>query len=281
MSDTKPVELSTEELLEAARQIRLSVLDEIHQAGSGHPGGSLSCADILAVLFKYVVRPGPSFYDDPHRDRIILSKGHAAPALYAALALVGAIDEGELGTLRQLGSRLQGHPDVTRLPAVEMSTGSLGQGLSVGVGIAWSARRKRNGARSFVIVGDGELDSGQVWEAIALAGVQKLANLIVVVDANGIQNDGPVPSILDITPYTAKVEAFRWSVKEVQGHDVEALRSAFDWATGDEPGDHPRMVVAHTVKGRGVSFMEGRPEWHSHSLTDEQYRAAVSEVTRG
>ncbi len=268
------------QLDDLARSIRRDVIEEIRTAGSGHPGGSLSCAEILAVLYGYVVQPGPDWLSRPDRDHVILSKGHAAPALYAALAEVGLVDREELGTLRQLGSRLQGHPDVTRLAAVEMSTGSLGQGLSVGVGMAWRLRATGGAGRVFVILGDGELDSGQVWEALSLGGVLGLENLVAIVDANEIQNDGPVAGILDLRPYGPKLQAFGWAVREANGHDTGELVAAMDWARSGEPGARPRCVIAHTVKGRGVSFMEGRPEWHSHALTLEQYERAVEEVER-
>ena len=268
----------TQNLTSLARQIRVDILNEIFQAGSGHPGGSMSCADILAVLFGHQIKPGPGWLDEPDRDHVILSKGHAVPALYAVLAECGLIPREELNTLRQFGSRLQGHPDRTRLPAVEMSTGSLGQGLSVGVGLAWAATQSRSPSRSFVILGDGELDSGQVWEAIGFAGAHRLGNLVAIIDANGIQNDGPVPDVLDLRPYSPKLEAFGWAVREINGHDIPELTAAFDWAVSSTPGPRPRAILAHTVKGQGSSFMENQPSWHSHSLTAEQLQAALSEV---
>lgn len=266
-----------ERLTELARQIRLDVLLQIKAAGSGHPGGSLSCADILAVLFGYATDPAQLGTPTDVRDHVILSKGHAAPALYAALAGVGVIPAAELTTLRQFGSRLQGHPDRTRLPEVEMSTGSLGQGLSVGCGLAWWLARRAEPTIVYVVLGDGELDSGNTWEAIAFAGAHPLHGLVAIVDANEMQNDGRVEDILDLRPYAAKFAAFGWQTREIDGNDIEDLVGAIDWVRG-EPDRGPHVVIAHTTKGKGVSFMEGRREWHSHALDDTQYEAAVNEL---
>lgn len=253
------------------------MLAQIKTAGSGHPGGSLSCADLLAVLFGHAIDVGRLKAGEVVRDHVILSKGHAAPALYAALAGVGVIPRDELATLRQLGSRLQGHPDRRRLPEVGMSTGSLGQGLSVAAGIAWWLDRQPDPAISFVVLGDGELDSGNVWEAIGLAGVRRLRRLVAIVDANGVQNDGPVREILDLTPYAPKLQAFGWITREIDGNAIDEIVAAIDWARSD-PSDAPRAIVASTVKGKGVSYMEGKHEWHSHALSDEQYEQAVAEL---
>ncbi|MCL6444044.1 MAG: transketolase [Alicyclobacillus sp.] len=271
-------ELSSVELADFARRIRRQILLQIFQAGSGHPGGSLSCADILAVTYGYAVNPPPDWSSRPDRDRVILSKGHAAPALYATMAEMGFIPVEELSTLRQLGSRLQGHPDRTRLPEVEISTGSLGQGLSVGVGLAWWYRVCGHSGHIYVILGDGELNEGQIWEAISLAGYQHLHNLIAIVDANGLQNDGSIAEILDLRPYSPKITSFGWSVQEVDGHHIGDLMKAIDWAKSDAPGPRPRCIIAHTVKGKGVSFMENRPEWHSHGLSPMEYEQALKEV---
>jgi transketolase len=261
-----------------ARRMREDILLQIHAAGSGHPGGSMSCVELLAVLFGHVIKPSSDWIRRNSRDHVVLSKGHAAPALYAVLAESGLIAREELETLRRLGSRLQGHPDRTRLPEVEMSTGSLGQGLSVGLGLALAMARRDEPHRSYVILGDGEMNSGQVWEAILFAGAHKVDRLVALLDANGIQNDGPIEEILDIKPYAPKLEACGWAVTEIDGQDVGAVAGALDWASSDEPGAKPRMVVANTRKGAGVSFMTDRVEWHSHALTDEQYEAALLEV---
>lgn len=264
-------------LTDLALQIRLDVLAQIVAAGSGHPGGSLSVADILAVLYGYAIDVDRYRARARVRDYVILSKGHAAPALYAALAGVGVIPREELGTLRQLGSRLQGHPDRSRLPEVEMSTGSLGQGLSVGLGIAWWLGRQAEAAQSYVVLGDGELGSGNVWEAVGYAGANRVDRLVAFVDANGVQNDGPVEDILDLRPYAAKFEAFGWLTREIDGHDVRQIVDAVEWARGDA-GRGPRVVVANTIKGKGVSYMEGSYQWHSHSLTAEQHEQAIAEL---
>jgi transketolase len=278
MTQSLTTTTASERLVDLARQIRLDTLGQIKAAGSGHPGGSLSCAEILAVLYGYAIDVDRYRTRALVRDHVILSKGHAAPALYAALAGVGLIPRDELATLRQLGSRLQGHPDRSRLPLVEMSTGSLGQGLSVAAGIAWWLARQPEPAISYVILGDGEIDSGNIWEAIAFAGANGAPRLVAIIDANGVQNDGPVADILDLTPYAPKLEAFGWLVRDVDGNDVDGVTEAVDWARSAS-GSAPRAIVARTVKGKGVSYMEGRHEWHSHSLTDEQYDAAVAELT--
>jgi transketolase len=266
------------ELEGVARRIREHILTQIYHGGSGHPGGSMSCVEILAALYAHRIRPGADWFRSNSRDRVILSKGHAAPALYGALAEAGLIPVEELKTLRRLGSRLQGHPDRTRLAEVEMSTGSLGQGLSVGVGLAWMLQRQSVPNYAYVILGDGEMNSGQVWEAIAFSGVKRLDRLVAILDANGFQNDGPVAEVQDLRPYRPKLEAFGWAVREVDGHDMADVADAVDWASSDAPGDAPRFIVANTVKGAGVSFMAGRGDWHSHTLTDQQYHAALEEV---
>ncbi len=268
---------TTARTIDLARQMRVDILQQIFDAGSGHPGGSLSCADVLACIFQTRIDPTALLAGRLDRNHLILSKGHAAPALYAALAGIGVIERSELSELRQLGSRLQGHPDRTRLPAVEMSTGSLGQGLSVGVGLSWQMRRERLPGSVFVVVGDGELDEGQVWEAIALGGVLKLGRLVVIVDANGIQNDGRVEDILDLRPYPQKFTVFGWKVREIDGQDHSEILAALEWAEAEER--QPSMILAHTKKGSGVSFMENQPAWHSHSLTREQVNVAIAEVT--
>jgi transketolase len=260
-----------------AQKLREYILLQIYAGGSGHPGGSMSCVEILATIFGYKICPSPDWIQLKDRDHFILSKGHAAPALYAVFAAFGLIPEDELSTLRKLGSRLQGHPDRTRLEAVEMSTGSLGQGLSVAIGIGWTLRRQHR-HHSYVVLGDGEMNSGQIWEAIAFAGTRKLNRVIAILDANGIQNDGPVKEILDITPYRPKLEAFGWAVREVDGHSIDELTEALDWATTERLGDRPRFIIANTTKGSGVSFMAGRVDWHSHALTEEQYEIALKEV---
>jgi transketolase len=194
------------------------------------------------------------------------------------LAEAGLLPVEELKTLRQLGSRLQGHPDRTRLKEVEMSTGSLGQGLSVALGIAIGQQLRDEPHYSYAILGDGEINSGQVWEAVMYAGTHGVDRLVAVLDANGIQNDGRVEDILNIKPYAPKFQAFGWAVREIDGQNMTAVVNTLDWATSSVPGRHPRMIIANTTKGAGVSFMADRVDWHSHSLTDDQYQAALEEV---
>jgi transketolase len=212
------------------------------------------------------------------RDRVILSKGHAAPALYAALAAVGLIPKEELKTLRQLGSRLQGHPDRSRMIEVEMSTGSLGQGLSVSLGLALAIARQGTPYYSYCVLGDGEMNSGQVWEAIMFAGVHKVAHLVAILDANGRQNDGPVAAITEIRPYRPKLETFGWAVGEVDGQDMAQVVDAIDWGSSEAPGQRPRMIVANTTKGVGISYMAWRADWHSRTITDGQLEAGLQEL---
>lgn len=274
MIDPKEIE----RLEASARRIRVNIVKEINAAGSGHPGGSLSCVEILTALFAHRIKPEAGWFGRNARDRVILSKGHAAPALYAAFAEVGMIPEAELLTLRRLGSRLQGHPDRTRLPEVEMSTGSLGQGLSVSLGIALSLKLRNEPYYSYAILGDGEINSGQIWEAVAYAGAHKIDRLVAILDANGIQNDGRVEEVLELRPYAPKFEAFGWAVREIAGQNMSEVVDAVDWASSDAPGTKPRLIIAHTTKGAGVSFMSDRADWHSHTISNDQMKAAIEEV---
>jgi transketolase len=257
-------------------RLRHRILDMIHAAGSGHCGGSLSSVEILWTLYSRVLRVRP---DDPHwedRDRLILSKGHAAPALYAVLAERGFFDPAELGTLRRAGSMLQGHPDMRKTPGVEMSTGSLGMGISAGVGMALGARLAGKGFRVFVLVGDGELQEGQNWEGLAAAAKYRLDNLVVIVDRNGVQLDGLVDQIMPLLDLAAKLREFGWQVESCDGHDCGQLLHAFGSLA--EAGGRPKAIIAKTVKGKGVSFMEGRSEWHGKPLLAEDYRRAKAEL---
>jgi transketolase len=230
----------------------------IAAAGSGHPGSSLSVADILVMLYVEVLKGVGT--DHPDRDRLVLSKGHAAPALYAVLQHIGVLPDG-IGGLRALGSTLQGHPDRRFTPGVEVSTGSLGQGMSVALGLAYGLRRRRSPGQVYAILGDGETQEGQVWEAAMAAAHFKLGNLTVVVDANGHQHDGRVDDVMRIEPLAGKWAAFGWCTQEIDGHDHNALRRALPGA--DPQGDRPRVIVARTTKGRGVDFMEDVTGWHS------------------
>lgn len=265
------------ELREAAKQIRLNSLAMIHRAGSGHPGGSLSAADILAVLYFHHLRIDPKRPTWPERDRFIASKGHCAPALYAALSRAGFFPERELAGFRQLGASLQGHPDMTKTPGLDMSTGSLGHGLSIGVGMALGARLSGRQFRTYVLIGDGECNEGQIWEAAMAANKYRLDSLTAICDRNDLQLDGPVTEIMPLEPFAAKWSAFGWEIMECDGHSVEELADALDRTA--EVKDAPTLVLARTVKGKGVSFMEDRFEWHGKVPDDEQHRQAMDEVS--
>jgi transketolase len=248
----------------------------IAKAGSGHPGGSLSAIDLLVALFFHEMRLDPSNPNWDERDRFVLSKGHAVPALYAVLARKGALSPEELGTLRRLGSRLQGHPDRVRLPAVEASTGSLGQGLSIAQGMAIGMRLAKRTTRIFCLLGDGECQEGQVWEAAMSARQFRLGNLIALIDHNKGQIDGPVNRVMDIAPLADKWRAFGWRVQEIDGHDFSAILPAFEKTRGIS--DQPSLIIAHTVKGKGVSFMENDIGWHGVAPNAEQARRAIAEI---
>jgi len=265
----------SEALRRTARQLRRTVVDIIHHAGSGHTGGSLSCAEILTVLYDAVMRVRPVEPDWPDRDRLILSKGHAAPALYATLARKGYFDPAWLKTLRRIGGPLQGHPSVRTTPGVDMSTGSLGMGLSIGVGMALAGRQTGRDYRVFVLCGDGELDEGQNWEALMSAARWELGNLVAVIDRNRVQLDGPTGQIMPLGDLAAKLESFGWRVFACDGHDVAALRAAIEAAVACPA---PAAVVARTVKGKGVSFMEGQAAWHGRPISDEDHARAVAEL---
>lgn len=263
---------------EKASAIRKDIITMLHEAGSGHPGGSLSCTDILSALYF----GGVMEYDAQNpewegRDRFILAKGHAAPALYATLAEAGYLPVEELKTLRKLGTRLQGHPDSNLCPGVEVSTGSLGQGLSIAAGLAAGFKLTEKPNCVFTVMGDGECQEGQVWEAATFAVHEKLGNLIGIVDINGLQIDGHVEDVCASTPLSEKFAAFGWEVHEVNGHDIDAL---IDLLTSLKAsgGDVPKMVIAHTVKGKGVSFMEDQAGWHGKAPNDEETERALAEL---
>ena len=280
------------ELEGLARRARLLVVESVAHAGAGHIGGPLSAMDILVALFFRVLRIRPDEPAWPERDRFILSKGHSAIGLYAAMALRGYFPEEELATFDAAGSRLQGHPDMTRLPGLDASTGSLGQGLSVGVGIALGARRRGLDAHTFVLLGDGELQEGQVWEALPVAARYGLGNLTAIVDRNGMQQYGwPLPtgeanrgnrrdpwSGVDLP---AVFEAIGWRVLEIDGHDFDQILGACEAARAAGPGSVPTAILAETVKGRGLSFTEGASEWHSRVATAEEALAARLELGGG
>ena len=264
------------ELKNIATTIRMDIIKETHSAKSGHPGGSLSIADIMAYLYFEEMNIDPQKPDDADRDRLVLSKGHAAPALYAALAERGFFPREELTTLRRADSHLQGHPSLGHVPGVDMTTGSLGQGLSAACGMAISAKMQGKSYRTYAIVGDGESQEGQIWEALMLAAHRKLDNLCVVFDWNGLQIDGEIEQVLNPTPYPEKLQAFGLHTIVVDGHDIAALSAAFDEAR--TVVGKPTAIIAKTVKGKGVSFMEHRVEWHGAAPKDAQCEQALAEL---
>ena len=264
------------DLLDLCRQMRQDILEMIHAAGSGHPGGSLSCVEILATLYFDVMRVDPAKPDDPNRDRFLLSKGHAAPALYCALAHKGFFDSSLLPTLRSLGSPLQGHPHMSSLPGLDCSSGSLGQGLSIANGLALAAKKQRRDYRTYCLLGDGEVQEGQVWEAAMTAAQFGLDNVCAIVDNNGVQLDGTTAEIMNVEPLGDTFRAFGWHVVGVDGHDVKALQLAFQLAATTK--GRPTAIIAQTVKGKGVSFMENLCAWHGKSPNQEELAAALAEI---
>ncbi|MDD3653545.1 MAG: transketolase [Desulfotomaculaceae bacterium] len=265
-----------DELQKKAREIRKHIIKMLGEAGSGHPGGSLSAADIVAALYFHEMRLDPDRPEWPERDRFILSKGHAAPVLYAALAERGFFPVEELMTLRKLGSRLQGHPDMRKLPGVEMSTGSLGQGLSAANGMALAGRLDERNYRVYVMLGDGELDEGMVWEAAMAAAHYKLDNLAAFVDHNGFQIDGPIAEVMSPEPVSDKWRAFGWHVININGHDIGQILGAL--AEAKNIKGKPTMIVAETIKGKGVSFMENQVGWHGVAPKPDEVQRALAEL---
>jgi len=262
-------------LEEKARKIRRHIINMIFEAGSGHPGGSLSCVDILTVLYFYTMRHNPLEPKWADRDRFILSKGHAAPALYAILAEAGYFSVKELKSLRKIGSMLQGHPDII-VPGVEISSGSLGQGLSIASGIALAGKLDRKDYRVYTLLGDGECDEGQVWEAAILASHYKLDKLTAIVDRNGLQIDGPTEKIMCLEPIVGKWKAFGWHVIEIDGNKMAEIMTALDEAK--RISGKPTVIIAHTFKGKGVSFMEWINAFHGKALSKEEMKIALEEL---
>jgi transketolase len=265
-----------EDLESTARRIRCDIVKMIHEAGSGHPGAALSCVEIVTALYFEVMRLDPARPDWRERDRFILSKGHACPVLYAALARRGFFPVEELSTLRQINSRLQGHPDMIKTPGVDMTSGSLGNGLSCGVGMALAARMDRLPSRVYVLLGDGEVQEGVVWEGAMTAAHYKLDGLTAIIDSNGLQLDGRVCEVMDIEPLAEKWRSFRWNVIECDGHDFGQLIAAFERAKVTRGG--PTVIIADTTKGKGVSFMENECDWHGRCPTCDEVEAALAEL---
>jgi len=267
-----------EALQKKARIMRIEILTMLTESGSGHTGGSLSAADIVTALYFYKMRHNPNDPKWRERDRFILSKGHAAPVLYAALALSGYFDPSLLKTLRKIGSPLQGHPCSTKLPGIEISTGSLGQGLSIANGIALGLKMDKLNSSVYCLLGDGETQEGQIWEAAMTASHYNLDNLCAIIDNNGLQIDGQCCDVMCIEPIVNKWEAFGWNVIDINGHDMKAVVGALDMA--ESVTMKPTMIVARTVKGKGVSFFENKVEYHGITPTHEELEMALKELKR-
>lgn len=259
-----------------ACKVRMGVIEGVYNAKSGHPGGSLSVADLLTYLYFHKMYVDPKNPKMPDRDRLVLSKGHTAPALYSVLAQRGFFDVEELKTLRKIGSRLQGHPDMKHIPGVDMSTGSLGQGISAACGMALSGKISCDNYKVYAVLGDGEIEEGQVWEAAMFAAHNKLDNLVAIIDNNGLQIDGKITDVIDPTPFDEKFRAFGWNVIVIDGHSFDEIEAAVEAAKAYK--GKPTVIIAHTVKGKGVSFMENQVGWHGKAPNDEQYAVAMAEL---
>jgi transketolase len=266
------------ELEKAACKVRMGVVEATHGAKSGHPGGSLSAADLFAYLYQKEMRIDPSNPKCPERDRFVLSKGHTAPGLYSALALRGYFPAEDLKTLRHIGSYLQGHPNMNMTPGIDMSTGSLGQGVSAAAGMALAAKQKGMDVNVYTLLGDGEIEEGQVWEAFMFSAHYKLSNLCVAIDLNGLQIDGATKDVMNSAPVDKKMAAFGFDVIEIDGNDMEQLEKAFAHFHTNKAGEKPTAILMHTVKGKGVSFMENQVGWHGKAPNDEEYANAMAEL---
>lgn len=267
--------MNTAELSSVSKQVRRDIINMTANAGSGHPGGSLSAADLMTCLFFNHLRVDPKQPDDPQRDRFVLSKGHAAPCYYAVLAEMGFISREEFKNFRQLHSILQGHPDCKKVPGVDASTGSLGQGCSIAVGMALGAKLQGQDCKVYALLGDGECQEGQIWESFMAAAHYQLDNLTVIIDNNGLQIDGSNDEVLSLGDLPAKLRAFGFDLHEIDGHDMDSIQAAF--SAPAVPGK-PKCILAHTVKGKGVSFMEGQVGWHGKAPNEEQRQQALKEL---
>ena len=265
-------------LKKTANNVRFGIIESVYNAACGHPGGSLSIADILTYLYFVEMKVDPKNPKDEKRDRFVLSKGHTAPALYSVLAERGFFPKEELKTLRKTESRLQGHPDMKGIPGVDMSTGSLGLGISTACGMALSAKVSNDGYRVYTVIGDGESQEGQVWEAAMFAAHYKLDNLVAVVDFNGLQIDGPVTEVMNPTPHDEKFRAFGWHVISIDAHDFDAIEAAFNEAKTVK--GKPTAIIAKSIKGKGVSYMENACEWHGQAPKEELYLVAVADLKK-
>ncbi len=269
-------DLEKKDLAVKATKVRMGVIEGTHAAKAGHPGGSLSAADMFTYLYFKELNIDPADPKNPDRDRFVLSKGHTAPGLYAALALRGFFPWEDLKTLRQIGSHLQGHPNMNLTPGVDMSTGSLGQGVSCAAGMAKAAKYMGKTCRVYTLLGDGEIEEGQVWEAFMFAANYKLDNFVAIIDKNGLQIDGPTKDVMDSGDIAAKLRAFGFEVMEINGHDFDEMEAAFKKAR--ETKGKPFGIVMHTVKGTGVSYMTNSVEWHGKAPNDAEYEIAMNEL---
>ncbi len=263
-------------LKKIAVEVRKGIIEEVYSAQSGHPGGSLSIADILTVLYFNQMNIDEKKPQDSNRDRLVLSKGHAAPALYSVLAQKGYFDKDLLCTFRKIGSNLQGHPDMRKVVGVDMTTGSLGQGLSAAVGMAIASKMDSAGCRIYCILGDGEIEEGQIWEAVMAAGKNKLDNLCVVLDNNNLQIDGEIEKVGGMNNITEKFLSFGFNVLNIDGHNMDSIIDAF--TTAKQTKGKPTIIIAKTIKGKGISFMENKAEWHGKAPSEEQYNKAMEEL---
>ncbi len=259
-----------------ANNVRKGIIEAVYSAKSGHPGGSLSCADILAVLYFNQMNVNEKKPDDINRDRLVLSKGHCSPALYSVLAEKGYFDKENLKSFRNINSFLQGHPDMVKVPGVDMTTGSLGQGLSASVGMALASKMNGAGCRVYCIIGDGEIDEGQIWEACMMAYKYHLDNLCVILDYNHLQIDGRVEDVSGLDNVEGKFKSFGFSVLQVDGHNINSLIDCFN--TAKQTKGVPTMIIANTIKGKGISYMEGKADWHGKAPNEEEYNKAMTEL---
>lgn len=259
-----------------AVEVRKDIIEQVYNAKSGHPGGSLSCADILTVLYFNQMNIDEKKPDDPNRDRLVLSKGHAVAALYSVLAEKGYFDKELLQTFRKIGSNLQGHPDMNKVPGVDMTTGSLGQGISAAVGMAIASKMNKAGCKIYCILGDGEIEEGQVWEALNVASKYKLDNLCLILDNNNLQIDGEIDEVGGMNNITEKFLSFGFNVINIDGHNISSIIDAF--TTAKQTKEKPTVIIAKTIKGKGVSFMENKAEWHGRAPSEEEFNIAMEEL---
>ena len=265
-------------LKKIALEVRKDIIEAVYSAKSGHPGGSLSIADILTVLYFNQMNIDEEKPDDPNRDRLVLSKGHACTALYSVLAEKGYFDKEDLKTFRKLGSPLQGHPDMNKVPGIDMTTGSLGQGLSASVGMAIASKMNKAGCKIYCILGDGEIEEGQIWEAAMSASKYKLDNLCVILDNNNLQIDGEIEKVGGMNNITEKFLSFGFNVVNINGHNIDEIIDAI--TTAKQTKGKPTIIIAKTIKGKGVSFMENKAEWHGKAPSEEEYKLAMEELNK-